>query len=132
MTGPMLFHSGTLSTWAPEMRRFAQHAYVEVAEADAEALGIQDGDPVRLVGDQAEVVLHAHVQPEGTPGILFVPLHYAEPAVNRLLDVATAVDRVRLERVSHAEGGSAGASPSDSATEGEAPAEPDARSEVGG
>lgn len=99
MTGPMLFHSGTLSTWAPEMSRFAQHAYVEVAEEDAEALGIADGALVRLAGERGEAILHAHVQPEGTPGILFVPLHFAEPAVNRLLDAGCAVDRVKLELV---------------------------------
>ncbi|HHX40399.1 MAG TPA: molybdopterin-dependent oxidoreductase [Armatimonadetes bacterium] len=97
MYGPMLFHSGTLSTWAEEMRRIAQHAYVEVAEADAQRLGIRDGAWVRLVGAGAEVEVQAHVQPEGTPGILFLPLHFAEPALNRLLDVTAAVDRVRLE-----------------------------------
>ena len=97
MHGPMLFHSGTLSTWAEEMRRIAQHAYVEVAQADAERLGIRDGARVRLVGARAEVEVQAHVQPEGTPGILFVPLHFPEPELNRLLDVTAAVDRVKLE-----------------------------------
>ncbi|MBI3944898.1 MAG: NADH-quinone oxidoreductase subunit G, partial [Armatimonadetes bacterium] len=97
-TGQMLFHSGTLSTWAPEMRTINAGTYVEIAPKDAEGLGIAHGERVRLVSHRGEVVLPAHIQPGGTPGILFVANHHAEPRVNRLLDREAVVDRVRVER----------------------------------
>lgn len=98
MTGQMLFHSGTLSTWAPEMRQINARAYVEITPEDAERLGVRHGDTVRLVSPRGEIVLPAHIQPGGTAGILFVPIHFAEPRVNRLLDRNAAVDRVRVEK----------------------------------
>lgn len=98
LTGQTLFHSGTLSPWAPEMRRLAQHAYVEIAPEDAATLGVADGERVRLVSPRGALSLFAHVQPGGAPGILFLPHHFAEAPANVLLDAAAAVDRVRVEK----------------------------------
>lgn len=98
MVGEMLFHSGTLSPWADEMRRLAPHSYVEIAAEDAARLGIADGERVRLVSPGGELSLCAHVQPNGTPGILFLPRHFAESPANALLRREAGVDRVRVEK----------------------------------
>ncbi|MDH7569774.1 MAG: molybdopterin-dependent oxidoreductase, partial [Armatimonadota bacterium] len=99
MTGQWLFHCGTLSTWAPEMRLLSGQAYVEVAPEDAARLEIAHGERVRLVSARGEIMVMAHLQPGGTPGILFLANHFADPPVNLLLDGEVAVDRVRIEKV---------------------------------
>jgi anaerobic selenocysteine-containing dehydrogenase len=72
---------------------------VEIAPADATKLGVANGDAVKLVSPAGEVTLPAHLQPDAVPGTLFVPNHFAEPAVNRLLSRGSAVDRVRVEKL---------------------------------
>ena len=97
--GQMLFHSGTLSAWAPEMVTICAQATLEMAPADAEQLGVSHGERVRLVSPKGDATVQVHLQPNALPGTLVLPKHFAEPAVNRLLDRGAAVDRVRVEKL---------------------------------
>ena len=52
--------------------------------ADAERKGIHDGDKVRLFSARGEVELHAVVNEEVKPGILYTTFHFPEAMVNNV------------------------------------------------
>jgi nitrate reductase (cytochrome) len=114
-TGRVLEHTGTgtLTRRIPTLHRALPRAYAELNAADARALGIRNGDPVRLVTRRGAIVLDARVdyraQPQ--PGQVFVPYFDESAPVNLLtLDVTCPLSgqpgpgmcAVRVERVAHA------------------------------
>ena len=57
---------------------------VEINPADAAMLGIADGMPVRVTSRRGAIVLRAAVTEKTTPGVVFIPFHFAEAAANLL------------------------------------------------
>jgi formate dehydrogenase alpha subunit len=74
--GTMTRHSG-LDSLYPE-------ALVQLNPLDAELLGIQDGDPVRVKSRRGQVALRAAVGDRTNPGVVFIPFHFTEAAANLL------------------------------------------------
>jgi len=85
-TGRVLYqyHTGTMSRRAPGLVEKAPECRVEMAAADAEAYGIQDGEMVRVCSRRGEIKVRAQVSFKAIPGTIFIPFHYYEAAVNRL------------------------------------------------
>ncbi len=85
-TGRMLYHyhTGSLSRRVDALNEFAPEAYVEINPADADALGIADGDRVRVATRRGEIVSCAKLSDRVARGSLFAPFHFAEAAANRL------------------------------------------------
>jgi anaerobic selenocysteine-containing dehydrogenase len=69
------FHTRTKTGRAPELQAAAPDVWAELSAADAQALGVRDGEPVRIASPRG--VLRAPVRITGIrPGVVFVPFHY--------------------------------------------------------
>jgi ferredoxin-nitrate reductase len=69
------FHTRTKTGRAPELDAAAPDAWVELHASDAEPLGVEDGDVVRVESPRG--VLHAPARLSGIrPGTVFIPFHY--------------------------------------------------------
>jgi formate dehydrogenase alpha subunit len=93
-TGRLLFHwhTGTMTRRSVTLTDQVNEAYVEVNPFDAEALGIEDLEKVRVSSRRGCIELKARVTPRIKPGTVFIPFHYAEAAANRL--TINAIDPV--------------------------------------
>ena len=58
--------------------------FVEMNPEDAEALGIEDGDWVRLVSRRGELEARAAIGERVYPGLVWMALHFAQAKVNWL------------------------------------------------
>ncbi len=110
-TGRVLYHyhTGTLTRKSTGLDWRVPSGYVEVNRADADALGIADGDMVKMVSRRGEVVTQARVGDRVSPGVVFLSFHWRESPANMLthdekLDPIAKIpefkaNAVRLERV---------------------------------
>lgn len=87
-TGRVLehWHSGSMTRRIPTLHRAVPRAYVEVNAQDAEDLGIQDGDMVRLVSRRGSLGVEARIDYRAQPprGQVFVPFFDESVLVNGL------------------------------------------------
>jgi formate dehydrogenase major subunit/formate dehydrogenase alpha subunit len=108
-TGRTLYHynSATMTMREPGVTDKQEEPFVEVNAEDAQALGIADGDRVRLVSRRGELEALASVGERVHPGLVWMALHFAQAKVNWLThDVGDPligtpeykVSAVRLER----------------------------------
>ncbi|KPJ64146.1 formate dehydrogenase [candidate division KD3-62 bacterium DG_56] len=106
------FHSGTMTRRSKSIEKRKGRATVEINPADAAALGIADGDRVRLTSRRGRVDVPAEVTDRTPPGVVFMPFHYREAAANLLTNDALdpvakipelKVCAVRVERIGAAE-----------------------------
>jgi len=89
-TGRVLFHwhTGTMTRRSGTLTDQLDEAYVEVNPADAEALGVADGDLVWVRSRRGEITLRAWVTDRIREGVVFIPFHFAEAAANILTNPA--------------------------------------------
>jgi nitrate reductase NapA len=87
-TGAVLEHwgTGTMTQRIPTLHRSIPHAYVEMHREDAKALGIRNGERVRLVSRRGALEVEARLDYRSQPprGQLFVPSFDEAVPVNRL------------------------------------------------
>jgi predicted molibdopterin-dependent oxidoreductase YjgC len=93
-TGRLLFHwhTGTMTRRSETLTDQVNEAYMEINPVDAEALGIEEEDMVRVSSRRGSIELKADVTPRIRPGTVFIPFHYAEAAANRLTNNALDPD----------------------------------------
>ena len=85
LSGKILFHFGTTSTYAAGPLSVAPKGYVEINPVDAEAAGIADGGKAKVTAGGTSVTLEARVTDTVRPGLLFAPYHFAESNVQALM-----------------------------------------------
>jgi nitrate reductase (cytochrome) len=115
-TGRVLehWHTGSMTRRIPTLHRAVPRAYVEIHRVDAEALGIQNGETVRLVSRRGSLTLPARIDYRAQPprGQVFVPFFDETLLVNELtLDAYCPISAqpdykkcaVRVERVAAGE-----------------------------
>jgi len=61
---------------------------VEINPEDARKLGISDTDVVEVSSRRGKIQTKARVTDKVTPGVIFMPFHFAEQAANRLTNPA--------------------------------------------
>jgi anaerobic selenocysteine-containing dehydrogenase len=71
------FHTRTKTARAPELQAAAPGPWVELAAADAERLGIEDGDPVEVATPRGTVTAPARIV-DAREGTVFLPFHYGD------------------------------------------------------
>ncbi|WP_394205256.1 formate dehydrogenase subunit alpha [Shewanella waksmanii] len=88
-TGRLLaqFHTGTLSRKTQGLNDIAK-PQVMISVADAEQLGINNGDMLKLTSRRGEITISAFVTKRAQVGVLFLPFHFAEAAANKLTNNA--------------------------------------------
>jgi predicted molibdopterin-dependent oxidoreductase YjgC len=84
-TGRLLehWHGGTM-TRRSQLDALNPEAHVEIHEVDAARISVKTGDVVRVSSRRGSVVLRVQVSPKTSPGVVFIPMHFAEAAANLL------------------------------------------------
>ncbi|MFZ5808424.1 MAG: formate dehydrogenase subunit alpha [Chloroflexota bacterium] len=84
-TGRVLehWHGGTLTRHSALDDLFPE-AWVEINPADAQTLGIQNQQAVRVTSRRGSIVLRARLTPKAVHGVVFIPFHFTEAAANLL------------------------------------------------
>ena len=85
-TGRLLehWHTGSMTRRSFALDAIQPSAMVFVSEADAAAMGIADGDFVRVTSRRGSIEVAAKVSHRETPGSCFIPFHFREAAANLL------------------------------------------------
>jgi nitrate reductase NapA len=90
-TGRVLehWHTATMTMNVPELKRAMPEMYTELNPADAEKLGVTDGDLVKITSRRGECRLKAKINGRGQPrpGMVYVPFHDTEMA--RMINYVT-------------------------------------------
>ncbi|SHH38294.1 molybdopterin dinucleotide binding domain-containing protein [Halobaculum gomorrense] len=78
-------------------------AFVEVNPATADRLGIVDGERVRVESPRGAIEVRAEISDRPGDGVVFVPMHFADGAVNRLtgdhVDPTSGIPEYKLSSV---------------------------------
>jgi assimilatory nitrate reductase catalytic subunit len=73
------WHTQTRTDKVEMLRKlYPARAYVQINPLDAAALGIAEGEQVRVVSRRGEVGAQAALTEEVRPGQVFMPMHYFE------------------------------------------------------
>jgi len=85
-TGRILYqyHTSTMSRRNKALTDFANQAYVLMHPDDAQKLGFENGQQVKLTSRQGEITTSLNISEDVLPGELFMPFHFSESPVNRL------------------------------------------------
>jgi formate dehydrogenase alpha subunit len=85
-TGRELFHyhTGTMTRRSAGLNAIAPEAFVEVNPADADILGVVDGEKLTVSSRRGSIKLKARVSKIVPPNVVFIPFHYKEAAANLL------------------------------------------------
>lgn len=78
------YHTGTMSRKAPGLNGLVPKGRLEISLEDAARLGIHDGAKVRVTSRRGAIEPFAWVTDRVSPGLVFMPFHYAEAPANRL------------------------------------------------
>ncbi len=94
------YHSGVLNQWSEGWVGVPDAGIVEIGLDDADKLGIGDEDWVTLESSSGSIRLRVKIS-EGSPsGMLFVPVHFRQAAVNALfstdLDSNSSIPELKM------------------------------------
>ena len=84
LSGSALFHCGTLSTCAEGPLSVRPAAWLEMRPQDGRRLNIQAKDMVVIRSRQGEIICEAALNSSLPEGVVFVPDHFRDTAVNKL------------------------------------------------
>jgi len=94
VVGKMHAHTGVTSTYAPGALQIAPDGYIEISTADAEKIGVKDGEKLTLKSSVGSFSAPACVSTYVPAGVLFAPYHFADinamqaaPATQRIFAV---------------------------------------------
>jgi len=82
------FHTGTMTRKVEGLTTIRGEELVEINPEDAEALGIADGDMVKVTSRRGEVVARARVTDISPVGVVTMDFHFAESPINVLTNPA--------------------------------------------
>ena len=83
---PFHFHGGSMTRRIEILNQEAPTGYMDIHLEDANKLGIKGGEPVKVSSRRGEISIKARISTEVKPGIVFIPFHFSECAVNILTD----------------------------------------------
>lgn len=109
-TGRSMFqyHTGTMTRKSPTLVAEINEGFMEINPSDAEQLGINDSEPVKVASRRGEINIKTVLTPRVSKGVVFIPFHFAETAANILTNDALdpvakipeyKVCAVRVERI---------------------------------
>lgn len=92
-TGRNLFHYhfGSMTRRVASLENHAGEAYIEIHPDDAVRLSIREGGCAKVSSSQGSIVIKVRITDRVSPGSVFIPMHYAEAAVN-ILTSDTSID----------------------------------------
>ncbi|GGN94561.1 formate dehydrogenase subunit alpha [Haloarcula pellucida] len=78
------WHTGQITRRVEGLMSHVGESFVEIHPDTAEQLGVADGEYVRVESRRGSIVVKAQVTDRVGPGTLFIPMHFAAGAVNKL------------------------------------------------
>jgi formate dehydrogenase major subunit len=96
-TGRLLqhWHTGSMTRRSFALDSIAPKATVFLHPADAERLGLVDGDFARVTSRRGSIEIEVEVSHRETPGSCFIPFHFREAAANLLtIDAVDPVGKI--------------------------------------
>lgn len=84
VTGSALNHCGTLSLYGEGPMLVCPAGYIELSREDAKALGVKDGEIMKVSSATGEVKLKAKVGSRVPKGLVFAPYHFADSSINTI------------------------------------------------
>lgn len=83
-TGRNLFqyHSGSMSRRVKPIEEHAGEPYVEIHPEDGRRLGVKNGDRIKVASRRGEIEIKTRFTKKVSEGMVFIPMHYREAAVN--------------------------------------------------
>lgn len=89
-TGRQMYHwhTGTMTRRSTGLDSREPVPIVEISAVDAVALGIADGDPLRITSRRNSLLIGARISDRQAPGQIFIPFHFREAAANLLTNPA--------------------------------------------
>jgi predicted molibdopterin-dependent oxidoreductase YjgC len=106
------YHTGTMTRKVVGLSRLRDREWLEIHPADAEKLGISDGDRVCVTSRRGALTVQARTSYQALPGVVAMDFHFAESPVNRLTNPSHdpiskipeyKVCAVRVEKVDEAQ-----------------------------
>ncbi len=106
---PFHFNGGSMTRRIEILDQEVSTGYVDIHPEDATKLGVEENDLLRVTSRRGDISIKAKISNKVEPGMVFIPIHFAECAVNVLTD--TKLDpsakipalkdcAVRIEKVS--------------------------------
>lgn len=85
-TGRVLYqyHTRTMTDKTEGLNELAPECLIEISAADAEELGIKDGEMIEIISRRGSIQAKAKLTDRIIKGCIFVPFHFAEAAANKL------------------------------------------------
>jgi len=85
-TGRTLYHynAGTMTRRSAGSTYKTNDCFVEIHQVDASELGIFDGETVKIATRRGEITARAEVSDKVKKGVIWIPMHFVESAVNKL------------------------------------------------
>ncbi len=82
------YHTGTVSRKVKGLNTFRGEELVEINPEDASALGITDGEMIKVISRRGEVAAKAKVTDVSPVGVISMTFHFAESPTNQLTNPA--------------------------------------------
>lgn len=82
------YHTATMCGRTSTLNREEPECFVEINHKDAEKLEIKNHSKVRVLSRRGEIVVNALVTDKTPEGIVFIPFHFREAAVNLITNPA--------------------------------------------
>jgi formate dehydrogenase major subunit len=78
------WHTGTMTRRVGTSMNHVPESFVTIHPEMADELGINDEEYVRVQSRQGEIVVKANVEDTSDPGVVFIPMHFPQGAINKL------------------------------------------------
>ena len=85
-TGRILYHyhTGSMTMQSQGLNQLAPECFVEISQADAQQLKLDDGDMVNVFSRRGKIKARLQISEKAMAGTVFIPFHFARAAANRL------------------------------------------------
>lgn len=83
---PYHWHGGSITRRIDALNDEMPTGFVDIHPDDANRVGVRDGDLVQVSSRRGSITIRVKVSQEVKPGVVFIPMHFAECAANVLTD----------------------------------------------
>ena len=98
-TGRQMFDHGPTQSRCAALWKLAGDAFVELHPAEAESLGVAEGERVRIATANGELHLQAHISSDTPEGTAFVPRGFPQAPVQSLLGAGAYVVPAKVSKL---------------------------------
>jgi formate dehydrogenase alpha subunit len=98
LSGKILFHFGTTSTFAEGNLVVAPTGYLELNPVDALTCGVKDGDAIKVSSAVGAAKGTVKISSKVQAGLLFAPYHFAEMNIQQIIPAGSNLTAVQVSK----------------------------------